>query len=377
MGKMVVLKPVVWNDKGYTWPAGILASSGYSQQHGYGHEEWNGRSDWVWRGWKLFHTEAKRKMNEYAEEGRLGIIMTTVRNGEFFAVGVGCAVVANKPEDNAEIARSLQLAAYAEALWQVPEIQERKASRAAFDRHWQAHIDIRWRCPQSHFAWFREPIRIVPDTLIPSIAPAAPRQSLIKLHSSYQAIRPDQALAIVSRALASDHPIIGWLSTDDFDPLRDKSVQNAPPPRDGRRSAATPTNLVTRYMQEYEIVVSPRHHILQRDFKTHLKGVGARMIREDVASVDLRFRHPDHGSVLVEIKPTEPATIRYAIRTAMGQLLDYHQRAKGMPKRLIVIDNEPSEEDRAMALTNGFAIAWRDADGFAWHWPGKLQRSAE
>ena len=38
-GKMVVLKPVVWNDNGYTWPAGIATTGGYSKQHGYGHEE--------------------------------------------------------------------------------------------------------------------------------------------------------------------------------------------------------------------------------------------------------------------------------------------------------------------------------------------------
>jgi len=85
MGKMVVLKPVVWNDNGYTWPAGIPATSGYSHEHGYGHEEWNGRPDWVWNGWKVFHTEAKGQMFEYASEGRLGIIMTTMHNGSFYA----------------------------------------------------------------------------------------------------------------------------------------------------------------------------------------------------------------------------------------------------------------------------------------------------
>lgn len=269
MGKMVVLKPVVWNDNGYIGPAGLPATSGYSQDHGYGHEEWNGRSDWVWNGWKLFHTETKRGMTEYAAEGRLGIIMTTMLNGEFYAVGVGCAVVKNSTEENVEIARALQLTDYADDLWKVPAIKERKANRAAFDHHWQAELDIKWRCPQSHFAWFRKPVRIVPNDLIPSVPPAAPRQAIIKMHSSYQAIRPDQALAIVSHALASDHPVIGWLSTDDFDPLRDKKVQGAPPPKGGRRSAGTATDPVKRYMLEYEVVFSPRHHILQH--KLHIE----------------------------------------------------------------------------------------------------------
>jgi len=369
MGKMVVLKPVVWNDNGYTWPAGIPATSGYSQDHGYGHEEWNGRSDWIWNGWKLFHTETKRGMTEYAAEGRLGIIMTTMLNGQFYAVGVGCAVVKNSPEDNAEIAQVLRLTDYADDLWEVPAIRERKADRATFDRHWQTQLGVKWRCPQSHFAWFRKPVRIVPNDLIPSIPPAAPRQAIIKMHSSYQAIRPDQALTIVSHALAPDHPVIGWLSSDDFDPVRDKKVQAAPPPKGGRRSASTTSDPIKRYMLEYEVVVSPRHHILQGDFEAHLKKSGARAVRANIDCVDLRYRHPDYGPVLVEIKPTEPATVRYAIRTAMGQLFDYLQRAEGSPRRLIVIDDKPGKEDRHLALANGFGIAWRAGNDFAYRWP--------
>ncbi len=41
--------------------------------------------------------------------------------------------------------------------------------------------------------------------------------------------------------------------------------------------------------------------------------------------------------VLVEVKPCETATARFAIRTALGQLLDYRQSASGAPRLL----NEP------------------------------------
>lgn len=367
MGKMVVLKPVVWNDNGYTWPAGIPATSGYSHDHGYGHEEWNGRSDWVWNGWKLFHTEAKGRMHDYASQGRLGIIMTAMREGQFYAVGVGCAVCENSKKHNVEIAEALRLTDYADDLWEVPAIRERKGSRAAFNHHWHEHLHVNWRCPQTHFAWFRKPVRIVPNDLIPS---DPPRKAIVKMHSSYQAIRPDQALAIVRHALAPDHPAIGWLLTDDFDPVRNGSVQNAPrPKKGGGRSASTTTDPIKRYMQEYEVVVSPRHHLLQGDFEAHLKKSGARAVRANIDCVDLRYRHPDHGPVLVEIKPTEPATVRYAIRTAMGQLFDYLQRAEGSPRRLIVLDDKPSKEDRNLALANGFGIAWRTGNDFAYRWP--------
>lgn len=367
MGKMIVLKPVVWNDNGYTWPAGIPATSGYSFDHGYGHEEWNGRSDWVWNGWKLFHTEAKGRMHAYAEEGRLGILMTTMLQGRFYAVGVGCNVYENSEEENVEIAGALGLESYADGLWEVEAIQKRKRSRRALDQHWRDHLHVNWRCPQTHYAWFGRPVPIVPNDLIPSV-PA--RQAIVKMHGSYQAIRPDQALSIVTRALPPDHSVIGWLSTGDFDPVRNKNVRDARAPKGGGgRSAGTATDPVVRYMQEYEVVVSPRHHVLQADFQAHLHASGAKAVKANIERVDLRFRDRARGPVLVEIKPTEPATVRYAIRSAMGQLLDYRQRAAGLHAVLIVVDDEPSKDDADLALSNGFAIAWRTGTGFTFTWP--------
>ena len=366
MGKMVALKPVVWNDNGYTWPAGLPAGSGFSQDHGYGHEEWNGRSDWIWNGWKLFHTQAKGRMHDYAAQGALGIIMTAMRDSAFYAVGVGCAVCENSEEENADIATALDLPGYADDLWSVPAIQKRKSGRKAFDRHWNDHMHVNWRCPQTHFAWFGRPIPIVPNELIPS---KPPRQAIVKMHGSYQAIRPDQALSIVGRTLAADHAVVGWLSTGDFDPVANKSVRDAPALKGGRKSAATADDPVTRYLKEHEIVVSPRHHLLQTDFERFAKQNGAASLQANVERVDLRFTLAERGDVLVEIKPTDPSTVRYAIRAAMGQLLDYRQRAHGRRSLLIVLDDRPGDEDAELAIANGFAIAWRDGPSFAERWP--------
>lgn len=371
-GKMVVLKPVVWNDNGYTWPAGIPTTGGYSKQHGYGHEEWNGRSDWVWEGWKVFHTQGKGEMHRYALDGRLGIIMTTMREKKFYAVGVGCNVFENTDDDNAKIAETLGLQGYAERMWkEVTAIRDAKdGKRRDFDRHWRDHMHVNWRCPQTHYAWFDEPVLIEPNELIPSGRGEAPRKAIVMMHSSYQALRPDQALSIVRQALPNDHPIVGWLSTGDFDPVRNKAVKNAPPPKGGGKSAATAIDPVIRYMQMYEIVVSPLHHRLQSDFMADLKKSGIDG-KANLGGVDLRYGDPQRGTVLVEVKPTEPATVRFAIRTAMGQLLDYRQRASGAPAILIVIDSEPGREDADMALSNGFGIAWRSGGGFVFAWPGR------
>ncbi len=74
--------------------------------------------------------------------------------------------------------------------------------------------------------------------------------------------------------------------------------------------------------------------------------------------------------VFVEVKPCETATARFAIRTALGQLLDYRQSASGPPRLLIVVEVPPAEErDIQLALSNHVGIAWPKAKGFEVRWP--------
>ncbi|MBB1491998.1 hypothetical protein H5395_10715 [Paracoccus sp. MC1854] len=149
-GKMVVLKPVVWNDNGYRWPAGRIGSSGYTKLNGYGHEEWNGRDDWVWDGWKVFHTQAKGMMLDYAKTGRLSIIMTAIVGGKFFAVGVGCNIFYNTSDDAAAISNALDLPSYVDRMWEVESIRMAHGTKTAFNRHWLKHLDgvVAELCPR-------------------------------------------------------------------------------------------------------------------------------------------------------------------------------------------------------------------------------------
>ncbi len=61
---------------------------------------------------------------------------------------------------------------------------------------------------------------------------------------------------------------------------------------------------------------------------------------------------------------------RFAIRAALGQLLDYRQGQAGDPELLVVVGCEPiSAADIALAIDNGFGVAWPQGDGFAIRWP--------
>ncbi len=373
MGKMIVLKPVVWNGRGYQQPTGENESDGYAGEHGYGHEEWNGRSDWVWKGWKVFHTQGKGQMFSYAQRGDLGIVMTTMKDGKFYAVGVACAVYENDAADRAAIAKELNLHSNGADLWKLPSVQSLKGSKADFEKHWDdAYEWVQWRCPQSHFLWFDTPVPFTPQDVIPSTDSSRPRQATVKMHSSYQAIRPDQALAIMAERLPPSHPIRGWLSTGDFDEVINRSVRDAPPPRSkkGNRSASTATDAYTRYLQENEFQITPKHHLLQTAFEAFLKASKAKNIAANINRVDVRYDDSRLGSVLAEIKPSDPQTVRFAIRAAIGQLLDYRQKHGGEPQLLIVIGSEPSApDDLDLALSNGFGVAWQAGKRFEVRWP--------
>lgn len=139
----------------------------------------------------------------------------------------------------------------------------------------------------------------------------------------------------------------------------------------GRNSPSAPGDAYVRYVEAYEVRITPRHSNLQTRFEHFLATTGATDIKPNVASVDLRYCDAERGAILAEIKPCESTNARYAVRTAMGQLLDYRQRMEENTSLLIVIETEVTDEDRLLAISNGFGIAYPINDKFKIVWPDK------
>ncbi len=139
-----------------------------------------------------------------------------------------------------------------------------------------------------------------------------------------------------------------------------------------RKKSPSPTaDGYPRYTQEYEIRISPRHHILQKRFTDFLAQAGVRGVQENVSSVDLTFSYGEQ-TFLVEVKPCDQGDTRFAIRAAMGQLLDYEQKWGTPTSRLIVVEQLPNELDQELALSNSFGIAYPTGDTFAVKLPHAL-----
>jgi len=197
------------------------------------------------------------------------------------------------------------------------------------------------------------------------------------MYGRFQAIRQDQALSIVKNSLPINSPILTWLSTGNFD----RRVISAKTKKFGKpRSAAgaghsvpPPSSAYIRYVQQFEVQIPPRHHDLQKLFEAHISSAGATSISSNKAGVDLQFKLTGHGHILAEIKPCESGSTRFAVRTAMGQLLDYkHRHPNPNVVLLVVLETRPPKEDADLALSNGFAVSYRRGTGFVFKWPKSI-----
>lgn len=139
------------------------------------------------------------------------------------------------------------------------------------------------------------------------------------------------------------------------------------------RAGAAASDPYLRYVIAYEAKIHPKHHKLQAAFKAHLRRYYKAVNFPPCYRDDLRYVVDGQPAVMAEIKPAETADLRFAIRTAMGQLLDYGEQQQWRGRRLIVVGSAVrNADDRRLALGNGFGLAWPDAErGFEILWPEK------
>ena len=151
-----------------------------------------------------------------------------------------------------------------------------------------------------------------------------------------------------------------------------KVIKNTRSSKRGQVSSKSPsaaTDPYVRYVQAYEVEVTPQHNELQERFERYLRSCKIIDLKPNVGNVDLRFRNSERGLVLVEVKPCHPKNARYAIRSAMGQLLDYRHRTTEKTSMLIVLEVKPKSNDLDLAISNGFGVAYPTQQEFKLVWP--------
>ena len=205
--------------------------------------------------------------------------------------------------------------------------------------HWKANYQwIMWKCREDHFYWFKKPILL--DQL--SISG---KTKITSMHGVFQGIEPEKAVAIIAKHLPfKNHSCIQWLENGTFDRnILPKDVRDSLPGKSKRvskDSSAPPTADSYRYWVEGERSVEPLHARLQAKFVRHLKA-NSISHKEDLNCIDV-VHEREINPTFCEIKPTDRVPTKYAIRIALGQLLEYRFKNNPNASLEIVLGVEPT-----------------------------------
>lgn len=356
--KLAILKPIMWNDKGYMRPAGCPSTSGYSKDNGFGHEEWNGNSLWNWNGYRIFHTETQPKLDVAATNGDLGMVMIAAHEAKAYAMGVATNVYTNTRAEMNAIAQALNIAKEADYLWSLPAVKKAfKDARADFDKHWHKQYQwIRWKCPQDNYYWFPKPLLLDPARI-------SGKTRLAMHHSKYTLTTPEVILDIVNTHLPkTSAAILDWLSFGDFlQPKKVASISQTSGTKNRiniqkRRNA--PTDRRFQYWVEGNREVEPLHYRLQTLFVEHLTAKGIPFHDND-NYIDVHYT-VNNKTIFCEIKPTDNLEPRYAIRAAVGQLLEYRFNHNPKAELEIVLGKKPANNEIAFVKSLGFRLCYFD-----------------
>ena len=359
--KAVILKPIMWSTNGYLQPSGHPSSSGYSKDYGYGHEEWNNKENRFWRGYKLFHTEATDKLLEYSSNGELGILMVASYEGDQYAIGIATSVYHNDEEERALIAEELKIYDEWKQIWALAIVKRKfNNNQKKFLKHWKKNYEwIRWKCPQDQYFHFKQPLLLNPQRI-------SGKNRIISMHGRFQAVYPEQVVSIIENEIPKDSPIVSWLSEPDFDESvisdflkKFRKNQKRWPKRKIKSGTNSPSMRKFKYWVEGERSVEPHHAKLQSKFVRFLKSCGIQY-EENKDFIDVQYQL-DGNNLFSEVKPSVNVETKYAIRAAIGQLLEYQYSFDKNAILEIVIGKKPKETEIEFVKSLGFYFSYYDA----------------
>lgn len=365
MKKFCVLKPVAWNDNGYTAPCGAKSTGkNFVSKYGYGHEEWNNHPSMQYGGRAYFHSEAKGELLEEAN-GNMCILLIAAYKGTSYIVGVGAQVAANSSDEMSTIAKILNVYDRWQEVWAIPRVQNKfNGDQNKFLKHWKKNYEwIKWSCPKSLYHWFPKPVPIITSKV-------TDRQRVVAMFGSYQPISPAVALDLLDGALPPKHPIFTWLAQGEFlegkvapSKKQKKKYSNLVNTNNARNGSNRPTDMSYSYWIEGNRTVNPKHAPLQAAFVLHLESLGITCAQDTPDYIDIMYTEK-RKLVITEVKPAESIGTKYAIRAAIGQLFEYRHTIKEPSALLhIVLDKAPTKDEINFVKSLQFILSYRDKSG--------------
>lgn len=373
---------LVWNDNGWEKPSGGKPRSNredapYSTRTGFGHEEWNGGDLFLKRAMRGFYTQAaSEELRNFSTSNRLGIIMTSRKphSGRHYLIGVAVDV----REDDDSVDWGISESKLIRDLLAVDDIWRRhggdKATASVKLRKEIPNFGPTWICREKDFWWLDKPLPLRQETL-----KTATGKSLTWRFAQSQSLIDAKGLA---RILPDNVPdeIRLWLKGGALSVRSGRSIAPADPrqfPRAWSNVGGSAQEGYLKYIRSQIMKVRAFHTELQRDFCSSANDLGFRSSPvPGYRLVDLVGQHRDRGKTFIEVKPAATESdARFAVRLALGQLLEYcwlekQENNNEITSRLIVLGCKPAEDVIAFAKSLNVGCAWRvQGTHFQVDWP--------
>nr|WP_287411908.1 hypothetical protein [Pseudodesulfovibrio sp.] len=341
--KSCILKPIVYNDNNYQKPSGYSgANSGFVAENGFGFEEWNNNPNMKWRGYRLFHTEPIANAMEFAD-GRLLMLMFANNHGQH-AVGVAAGVysssiVGGTPSEEITFLRERHVDA-----WACNGVRKKWDNYSEFMELWEKHFqEASWMCPKDLYYWFHKPVQIAPKIFLDE-------GNLTNRYTQKMDVSREAVANFLHGNLPSSHAIWKWLADGDFTSSKrggSTNLSKRNPLKKARKAARKGGGGAIGKETSYDVsgtrTIHPYHANLQAKYVRHLKQAGFNP-KENKKHVDIQYHDKNGNLVYCEVKPTINVDSRYAIRFAVGQLLEYRFLHDNSAKLKIVINSKPAKK---------------------------------
>jgi hypothetical protein len=344
---MIHIARVVWNTSGWRFPTGGHAErarrsgrrpTDYASIHGFGHEEWNFKLEDEFEGHIYGHVKYDAKVRRERDE-HLHFAFWAQHPGSDDKLLVGQYKDASfvTPQQIERLGDHFRKEGIlerrvSELLHAVPQMSEVAARQHIEDALSPSRPSLRFRCPISN---------------VTQLPPTAYEKLPDKIEGKQLGPRytPTIVTALPIRARRT----------------RQRQTQSGPLSLDGYyRETGARAEFIER-----------RHNELSRAFTKYLRAQGYRDVAHEVSSVDVEFTAMKE-LCRAELKVSYPVNTRYAIREALGQLLEYNYYGERQPAPhwFIVLDTEPTPEDKRYvdrlnsALGCQITLGWQEKATF-------------
>lgn len=318
---LTMLQRVCWNTSGWRVPTGQCRQErGYPAEWGFGYEEWNFQLEDACDGWVYGYLKfrpADRKVKESGGLFEIGFWTLHPETKQKLLIGWYHSAQLTTEQDLRQLDRHFRSAGIyerraTELISAVPNIGQARARREVI-KSVRKHA-LRFKCQTGHVEALSHPIPL-PDKIS------------LSQHFNRPTYIDPQALRALPRG-------------------RRKLIPG------GSRQVPLAEDGYYREIGERSLLILRKHNRLSNRFREWLKREGFKGVSREQNRVDVEFT--DRGQLFrAELKTCYPVGTTKAIREALGQLLEYNYYGERQPadQWLIVLDQEPSSQDKAYIKT--------------------------